>query len=223
MYFDFDDVPRMDRYKLLVGTVLPRPIALVTTVDADGVLNAAPFSFFNAMCSDPPTLVFGVETPDVAPRKDTMANIRTTGDFVINLVSEDIAEAMNICATEFPAEYDEIAEAGLTTVPSHKVKPPRIAESPVAFECAHHATIEMSASSRMVMGRVVNMYLRDDLIDTDKMYVDAPGLQLIGRMHGGGWYATTRDMFEMPRIPFKQWKEGVRHIPGEAPLKSRTK
>lgn len=207
MDFDFEQLPRMDRYKLLVSSVVPRPIALVTTVDTKGVVNAAPFSFFNAVSAEPPLLVLGLEVTDYAPRKDTGDNIRDTGEFVVNLVSESIADAMNICAIDFPADEDEVSESGLTAVLSAKVKPPYIAESPVSFECKRVATMEVGTGNRVVIGEVVFMHIDDDKIDAEKMYVDAPALKLIGRMHGLGWYTTTDGTFDLPRISYEQFKE----------------
>src|SRR5690349_17156677 len=127
MIFDMDQVSARDRYKLLTGVVVPRPIALVTTLDSAGGINAAPFSFFNAMGADPPLVVLGVGNRSREEPKDTAKNIRAGRDFVVNLVSEEIAERMNITAVDFPHGTDELAAAGLTAAPSHRVKPPRVA------------------------------------------------------------------------------------------------
>jgi flavin reductase (DIM6/NTAB) family NADH-FMN oxidoreductase RutF len=205
MDFDFRKLERMDRYKLLVSSIVPRPIALVTTISKDGVVNAAPFSFFNAVSAEPPLVVLGLEVTDYAPRKDTGDNIRDTGEFVVSLVSEAIAPQMNLCAADFPAEQDELAAAGLTALPSTMVKPPYIKESPVSFECKRMTTLEVGTGNRVVIGEVVYMHIDDRFIDSDKMYVDAPAMQLIGRMHGRGWYVKTGDAFDMPRIDYKVW------------------
>src|SRR4051812_15342930 len=137
MHFDLAAIPASDAYKLLVSTVVPRPIALATTVDADGRVNAAPFSFFNAVSSVPPVVVLGVSPGDSAGDgyKDTERNIRDSGEFVVNLVDEAIAERMNVCAVDFPSAIGELDMAGLTPVASVGIRPPRIAESPVSFEC----------------------------------------------------------------------------------------
>jgi len=139
MLFDFDAIPAQERYKILTSTIVPRPIAWVVSQDLEGRLNAAPFSFFNALVGDPPVVGIGVggRRPEDAPGtwKDTGANIRATGQFVVNLVPFAAAAAMNVTAIEFPHDIDELAQAGLSTLPSAKVKPPRIAESPVALEC----------------------------------------------------------------------------------------
>jgi flavin reductase (DIM6/NTAB) family NADH-FMN oxidoreductase RutF len=148
---------------------------------------------------------FGSHDPERP--KDTRRNIRDTGQFVVNLVSEDIAEAMNITAIEFEAEANEISEAGLTTIPSVHVQPPRIAESPVSMECELMQIVELGAESGLVLGRVLAMHVREDcVLDAKKHYIDTPKLKLIGRMHGSGWYARTSDLFTISRIPRDSWK-----------------
>ncbi|MBI1182230.1 MAG: flavin reductase family protein [Alphaproteobacteria bacterium] len=205
MDLDFRTLPRMDRYKLLVSSIVPRPIALVTTLSKEGVVNAAPFSFFNAVSAEPPLVVLGLEVTDYAPRKDTGDNIRDTGEFVVSLVSEEIAPQMNLCAMDFPADEDELAETGLTPMPSTVVKAPWIKESPVSFECKRMATMEVGTGNRVVVGEVVYMHIADQFVDQEKMYVDAPAMKLIGRMHGRGWYVRTADAFDMPRIAYADW------------------
>jgi flavin reductase (DIM6/NTAB) family NADH-FMN oxidoreductase RutF len=205
MQFDFDRLSTRDRYKLLVSTVLPRPIGFTTTVDRDGVVNAAPFSFFNALAEDPPLLVLGLQAAAGAA-KDTARNITETGEFVVNTVSESIAQAMNICAIDFPPEIDELAEAGLTAAPSLKVKPPRVAESPASFECRLWKSIQVGPAGLIVLGEVVAMHIADEFIDTEKLHVDAVRMQLVGRMHGRGTYARTSDLFEMNRVTYDAWK-----------------
>src|SRR5580700_8625200 len=137
MHFDLGKMPTQDGYKLMISTVVPRPIALATTVDAEGLVNAAPFSFFNAVSSDPPVVVLGINGvgPEGSGYKDTERNIRDSGEFVVNLVDEALAERMNICAVDFPTEVGELDVAGLNPIASAEVKPPRIAEAPVSFEC----------------------------------------------------------------------------------------
>jgi flavin reductase (DIM6/NTAB) family NADH-FMN oxidoreductase RutF len=206
MLFDFDAIAPRDRYKLLVSTVVPRPIAWVVTQDPAGVLNAAPYSFFNVLSGDPPLVVIGIGGREPGDAKDTGANIRYNQQFVVNLVGAENAEAMNVTAIELPPEVDEIAQAGLHTAPSVHVAPPRIAESPVALECERFATIEVGADRVLVLGRVLAMHVRDDaVIDSARCYIDTPKLELIGRMHGSGWYARTTDLFEMPRIAVEAW------------------
>src|ERR1700722_1063930 len=155
MNFDMEKTPPRQIYNLLIGLVAPRPIALVTSMNEHGVLNAAPFSAYNYLCTDPPIIGMGVmdrPTGGFVP-KDTARNIRRTGEFVVNVVTEDIAQQMNICATDFPAEIDELEMAGFTTAPSEIVKVPRIAQAHAAMECKEYATIEIGRS-RIVLGRV---------------------------------------------------------------------
>ena len=206
MLFDFAEIAAKDCYKLLVSTITPRPIAWVVSQDLQGVLNAAPFSFFNAFAGDPPVVGIGIGSHP-GRVKDSRVNIQETKQFVVNLVSEENAEAMTITAIDFDHGVDELAQAGLTTVPSVRVKPPRIAESPVALECELMQIVELGSSNGLVLGRVVAMHVRDDvIIDPAKFYIDTPKLRLIGRMHGSGWYARTSDLFEMPRIPLEAWQ-----------------
>ncbi len=206
MQFDFAKLSARDRYKLLVATVVPRPIAWVVTQDPQGVLNAAPYSFFNVFSGDPPVVVIGIGGREPGDAKDTGGNIRRNQQFVVNLVGQANAEAMNVTAIDFPPEVDEIAQAGLHTLPSLHVAPPRIAESPVAMECERLATLEIGSDRALVLGRVLAMHVADEaVLDAARCYIDTPKLELIGRMHGAGWYARTTDLFEMPRIKVDEW------------------
>lgn len=208
MNFDLEHSPASHAYKLLVGLVAPRPIALITSIDESGRLNAAPFSAYNYLCTDPPIIGVGVTNrPDqkFVP-KDTARNIRRTGEFVVNVVTEDIAEKMNICATDFPPEMSEVELAGFTTAPSQKVKPPRLAEAHAALECREYTTMEIGRS-RIILGRVVAIYVEDQFVDPAGPYVKAEDLHAIGRMNGLGNYVRTRDAFlNIPRISFEEWK-----------------
>lgn len=206
MLFDFADTSNQNIYKLLVATIGPRPIAWVTTQDVDGTVNAAPFSFFNAMSGNPPVVAFGIGGRGPGDVKDTGGNIRRTGEFVVNLVSFKLAEQMNITAIEFPKEVDELAEAGLTRAPSHRVKPPRILEAPVSMECERLVIVDVGIDRAVVLGKVLAIHVQDDCVmDKDRCYIDTPKLDLIGRMHGAGWYSRVTDRFEMPRIDVKDW------------------
>jgi flavin reductase (DIM6/NTAB) family NADH-FMN oxidoreductase RutF len=206
VHFDFSALPPRAVYKLLLSVVVPRPIALVTTVDAAGKVNAAPFSFFNAVSSAPPTVVLGIGPGEGDDNgiKDTRRNLVATnggtGGFVVNLVDEPLAEAMNLCAVPFPPGVSELEEAGLTPVPSVSVRPPRIAESPVSLECTHIQTVWLGEHSTLEIGRVEHLHIRDDLVDAERHYVLTERMKLIGRMHGRGWYARTTDLFQMTRI-----------------------
>jgi flavin reductase (DIM6/NTAB) family NADH-FMN oxidoreductase RutF len=210
--FDLDQLPASHAYKLLVGLVAPRPIALITSVDETGVLNAAPFSAYNYLCTNPPIIGVGVTNrPDqqFVP-KDTARNIRRTGEFVVNVVTEDIAEKMNLCATDFPREMSEVELAGFTTAPSQKVKPPRLAEAHAALECREYTTMEIGRS-RIILGLVVAVYVEDRYVDPAGPYIQAEELHAIGRMNGLGNYVRTRDAFmTIPRISYEEWKTGKR-------------
>jgi flavin reductase (DIM6/NTAB) family NADH-FMN oxidoreductase RutF len=207
MLFDCASLSPENTYKLLVSTIVPRPIAWVTTLDAEGRPNAAPYSFFNAMSGSPPVICIGIG-PKREGLKDTGENIRRSGQFVVNLVPESAAKAMNVTAIDFPPGVDELVEAGLTAVPSTHVGPPRIAESPVAMECERIAVVEVGHGRAVVLGRVLAFHIDDAcVLDPVKCYVDTPKLGLIGRMHGAGGYLHTADTFEMPRITLAAWQE----------------
>jgi flavin reductase (DIM6/NTAB) family NADH-FMN oxidoreductase RutF len=206
MLFDFTQLPAQDRYKLLVSTITPRPIAWVVTQNSRGALNAAPFSFFNAFAGDPPVVGIGMASHEPGRPKDSRVNIQETGQFVVNLVGEENAPAMNITAIPFNHGVDELREAGLTLLPSTQVAPPRIAESPVAMECELMQIVELGASTGLVLGRVLAMHVRDEaVLDAARRHIDTPKLKLIGRMHGADWYARTSDLFQMPRIALEKW------------------
>jgi flavin reductase (DIM6/NTAB) family NADH-FMN oxidoreductase RutF len=212
MRFDLENPRKGEAYKLLTGLVAPRPIALITSMDEEGRLNAAPFSAYNYLCTDPPIIGVGVTNrPDqMFVPKDTARNIRRTGEFVVNIVTEDIAQKMNLCATDFPAEMNEAELAGFTMTPSQSVKVPRLAEARAALECREHATIEIGRS-RIILGRVVSVYVEDCFVDPAGPYIKAEELHAIGRMNGLGNYVRTRDAFlTIPRISYEQWKEGHR-------------
>jgi flavin reductase (DIM6/NTAB) family NADH-FMN oxidoreductase RutF len=201
MDFLFADLNHHDRYKLLIGTVQPRPIAWVSTLSTDGVPNLAPFSFFTVVCSEPPTIVFcpSVRT-STANGKDTLHNVRDTGEFVINIVSEAVAEQMNITSTDLPPDVDEFALAGVTPLVSQLVKPPRVAESPVSMECKLTQIVTISdnvGGGSLVIGEVLMMHVADEVYIPD-FKVDTFKMQPIGRLSGAG-YSRTRDIFEMPR------------------------
>jgi flavin reductase (DIM6/NTAB) family NADH-FMN oxidoreductase RutF len=207
--FDLEKTSHSEVYKLLIGLIAPRPIALITTLDEKGKLNAAPFSAFNYFCTDPPIVGVGVTNrPDqnFVP-KDTARNIRRTGDFVVNVVIEDIAEKMNICAIDFPQGTNELEIAGFTTAGSLAVKTPRIEQAHAALECREHTTLEIG-KSRIILGRVVAIYVEDRYIDPAGPYILAEELHAVGRMNGLGNYVRTRDAFlKIPRVSYAEWKK----------------
>ena len=200
MSFNPDEHPPRDIYKLMIGTIVPRPIAFVSTLDESGVRNLAPFSFFNAVCSVPPTVLFcpGVR-PATRDLKDTLKNVAATREFVVNLVSEQIAERMNQCSAEFPPEIDEFAESGLTPIASEVVRPPRVAESPAQMECKLRQIVTISdkpGGASIVIGEILRFHIRQDMLDNFR--VDPEILRAIGRM-GGATYCRTRDRFDLER------------------------
>ncbi|MBO1113269.1 flavin reductase family protein [Bordetella petrii] len=198
MNFDFSELASADAFKLLSSVVVPRPIAWVVSLSPQGRLNAAPFSFFNVVSSDPPIVALGIG-PRGGQLKDTSRNILATGEFVVNVASAGLAEQMNRTSLDYVADIDELAQVGLDTEPSLRVAPPRIARSPAALECRVWQVLEAAPQRVIVLARVVAMYLRDEaILSREKFYVDTPALQLLGRMHGAGWYAHTSDLFQMP-------------------------
>ena len=198
MEIDLTGPLRDEAYSILAGLVTPRPIALTTTLDEHGRLNAAPFSFFNVLGDDPP--IVGLCPGDRAPGvpKDTARNIRVTQEFVINLVDEPIAAAMNLCATALPPGEDETHLAGLATLPSTSVKPPRLADAPASLECRNLGIFEIGRN-RLVIGEVLRVHVRDGILDPATWLVNPARYQPIGRMQSPHWYCRTADQFEMRR------------------------
>ena len=185
-------------YPILASLVVPRPIALVTTMREDGKVNAAPFSFFNVLGAHPPIVAFAPGDREDGTPKDTALNVRAMHEFVVNLVDEAIAEKMNLCAASLPYGKSELAHAGLTAAPSSVVRPPRIAEAPVSLECVEWGTLQIG-DNRVVIGLVKRIQLRDEFFDADKKRINSEKLALIGRMASPHWYCRTRDRFEMIR------------------------
>ena len=202
MFFDFSQLAAHDAYKLLAGSVVPRPIALISSVGEQGVINVAPYSFFNAIGSDPALVVVGIGDGGA---KDTGRNIAARSEFVVNLVSRAMAEAMNICAINFPAHQSEAEAAALKIRPCSRIAVPRLAESPVSLECREHTTL-MVGNNCIVFGEVLGLWIRDEFADAQKFHVDSAALDLIGRMGGDGGYTETRQTFDMPRLSYEQWR-----------------
>jgi flavin reductase (DIM6/NTAB) family NADH-FMN oxidoreductase RutF len=194
--FDFRELSAREKYKLMIGTVVPRPIALVTTVDLQGRVNAAPFSFFNCLSADPPILALGVENHPDMRFKDTGLNIRLTEVFTVNIVSHAIAQAMHVCGVSFPPERDELKAAGLTAMPGKTVASPWIKEAPAAFECRRHITLELGKSRQIIMGEILFAHYHSDVLDADRLHIDPAKLDAIARL-GGNTCSTIRDRFEM--------------------------
>lgn len=186
MDFDFDALDDKDRYRLLCSFVAPRPIALVTTVDEHGCNNAAPMSFFNVFSHDPPLLILGMQTRPDGTSKDTVANIRRSGEFVVHMVDMSIAKEMIVTGIDVPSDVDEISFAGLTSTPSLKVAPLRIEKAPCAMECRMSQIIDYGRRS-IVIGQVVQMHVRDECLDERGHYVRPEAYQPIARLHADNY------------------------------------
>jgi len=189
--------PQRDVYKILIGSVVPRPIGFVSSISPTGQRNLAPFSFFNAVCGEPPMVFFS--TSNREPRKDTYVNVKATREFVVNIVSEEIAEKMNLTSGDYPYGADEFEIAGLTPVPSDLIRPPRVRESHVNMECKVVHIVDLSerpGGTTMFVGEVIRFHVDDALVDNFR--VDPAKLKAVGRM-GGNEYSRTRDRFEMIR------------------------
>lgn len=205
MTIDPATIDPRDVYKLMVGAIVPRPIAFVSTVSPEGVLNLAPFSFFTGISANPPAICFSpmVRGSD-GGRKDTLCNIEATREFVVNIVSEDFAAAMNACSAEFPPEVDEFAASGLTPLASEVVRPPRVAESGVHMECRLMEIVHVSArplGGSLVIGEVLRLHVADGLLRDFR--IDPDRLRAIGRM-GGPTYTRTTDRFDMERPVYRR-------------------
>lgn len=206
MEFDFTSLAAPDRYKLMSSAITPRPIAWLTTLSPEGVRNAAPYSFFNMMGSEPPLVAIGMMRRPDGTYKDSARNVVETGEFVVNLVSEADASSMNFTCIDAPPDFDELAAAGIATQPSSQVAPPRIASAPVAMECRLLQSFE-AGETTVVLGEVLRFHIRDDLIDAQRLRVDTLAMQLVARMHGAGWYTRCTDLFQQTRPTFAEWSK----------------
>lgn len=193
MDIDFDTLTEHQRYKLMASLIVPRPIALVTTLSPGGVVNAAPFSMFNMLGEEPPIVMLSINRLQGGRQKDTAANISRDREFVVHLADEAIARQMHRCGESLPADQSELDHVGLHPVPSRTVAPPRIAEAPVAFECTLWETLE-TESRQIFIGRVRWLHARDGLVDTQTWRVRLQDYHPVGRF-GASFYVTTRDRF----------------------------
>lgn len=204
MIIDPATAPPFDIYKLLVGAIVPRPIAFVSSRSPEGILNLAPFSFFTAISANPPVICFSpMIRPADASRKDTLRNVELTGEFVVNIVSEEFVEKMNIASAEFPPEVDEFAASGLTPIPSDLVAPPLVKESHIQMECRLIQIVHVSPKplgGSLVIGEVVRFHI--DPIIWEHGKIDPEKLHAVGRM-AGATYARTTDRFDLerPKLP----------------------
>ncbi len=196
--FDLDGKDRPSAYKILASLVTPRPIAWVTTLNEDGGVNAAPFSFFNVFGSNPPMIAFAPGNKEPGVPKDTARNIRRDREFVIHLVDDSVSKAMVQSSASLPAGESEIDSSQLDLISSEHISVPRIAQAPAALECTEHSTIEVG-SNRLVIGIVHRVHARQGLIDPNSADLDPHAYAPIGRMASPDWYCNTKDLFEMPR------------------------
>ena len=190
MEWDFTTLATPGRYKLLVALVTPRPIAFVSTRGLDGVDNAAPFSFFNVIGEDPPVVIVSIERRIDGRPKDSARNILDSGEFVVNMVDEQLLEQMHLCSVEFPSETSEFAQAGLTAVPARKVGAPRVAEAPVSMECRLHTRVPFEKRD-LLIGEIVWLHVRDGLVDPQTLRVTSDYAP-VGRLYAN-MYTRTRD------------------------------
>lgn len=203
-YVPLQGLDRMQKYWLITGSVGPRPVALVTTLDADGLCNAAPFSAFNYMGEDPPLFViavdrYGEESHRPGEPKDTLRNILERREFVVNMVDEPILEQAVHCATDYPAHISEPQANGLALAPCTQVRVPRIARAPIAWEARLHKVLDLSDQRSIVFGEILAMHLRDDLLDLERLRVDVERFAPVGRL-GGPNYARSTDRLRI-RVP----------------------
>ena len=206
MYFDLERLDGTLSYKLMTATIVPRPIAWLVTANAAGKTNAAPFSFFNAFSGSPAVICVGIGQRRDAD-KDSLANIRARGEFVVNLVSEELVEAMSLTSVDFPPDYDELQVAGLATEPSVKIGVPRIARSPVSLECTLQQVLDVGGSNRIVVAGVAAMHILDEaVINPERCHIDTARLKLVGRMQSPGGYVRTTDTFKLKQTDFAAWR-----------------
>jgi len=199
MQIDFSTLTAHQRYKLMASLIVPRPIALVTTQNEDGVVNAAPFSMFNMLGEDPPILMISISKLQDHQLKDTANNILSNGQFVVHIADESMAQQMHRCGDSLPANESELDVVGLTTAPSQAVRPPFIVQAPVAFECELHETME-NASRHIFIGKVLWLHAREDLIDTELYRVRLQNYFPVARF-GASYYIRTRDRFSLDPQP----------------------
>lgn len=199
MQFSAADISPAQAYSLLTSTVVPRPIAFITTISEQGIVNAAPFSFFNAMGSEPPVVAIGFEPKTDGNSKDTPNNILSNGEFCVNLVDEALASQMNICAGNLPAEVSELDAAGLESINSLSIRPPRISAAPVSLECKSLQHVPLSGGGCIIIGEVLQFHLRDELVSSlEPLRVDLDKLATIARL-SGPHYARITDKFSIQR------------------------
>lgn len=204
MQIDPSQQSKANNYKLITNLVIPRPIAWVSTLNEAGVVNLAPFSFFNAVGADPLYVVIGIGVNEAGQPKDTARNINASGEFVINLVTEDLFEAMNVSAADFPADESELVAANLRTAPSVKIRTPRVAQAQVSLECKLFSAQPLG-SNTLFIGEVVMLHVADHLVGP-RMHIN--NFTPIGRLGSPSVYCRTADRFDIPRLSYAQWRAG---------------
>jgi flavin reductase (DIM6/NTAB) family NADH-FMN oxidoreductase RutF len=206
VHFNFAALTERQRYKLLIGTVVPRPIAFVTTLGRDGRANAGPFSFFNVLTHDPAIVAIGVENYPDMRFKDTSRNIRETEEFTVHICDDAMVEQMEICAIKFGPDIDELALSGLETTPGTMVRSPRILSAPAALECRRKMTLELGPAREIILGEVVGLFVREDAVNLENYHIDQLKMDAVGRM-GGHSYTRTRDQFEIRTLSVDEWEK----------------
>lgn len=201
MILDPNEIPFQETHKLMIGSIVPRPIAFVSTQSKDGKNNVAPFSYFNGVCSKPPTIMFAPARRGWdGEEKDTLINIQDTEEFVVNIVSESFAEKMVMCATDFDSDVDEFEISGLNTADSQKIKPPRVEEAKISFECKLNQIVEIgdgsAGSGFVVIGTIVLFHIDDDIYDNGRILLNQ--LEPLGRL-AGNWYTRLTDTLKIVR------------------------
>ena len=204
MEIDFQKIDPKARYKILTSTIIPRPIALVTTRGADGVDNAAPFSFFNVFGEDPPIVILGLQSKNCGDQKDTTSNIRESNEFVVQLVDEKLAQAMNNCAVDFPKNISEFDITKLSRAKCKRVDVCRILEAPIAFECRRTLILQLNETRDLAIGEILYMHARDGIIDPQSLNLNLSKYDIIGRLFGD-LYAPIRESFSLPRLDHSEW------------------
>jgi flavin reductase (DIM6/NTAB) family NADH-FMN oxidoreductase RutF len=202
--FDFEKLTPLQRYKILCGAVVPRPIALVTSLDSHGRVNAAPFSFFNVFSEEPAQIVLGLQHRPAGEPKDTTRNLARAAEFAVNMVDEPLAGAMNSCAIDFPSGVSEIDELGIATRPGVRIAVPSIAAAPFALECRKTVSLAFSSSREILVGEVLAVHARDGLIDPESLYTDPDRYRPIGRLAGTA-YCRQGEVFSLNRLSYEEW------------------
>lgn len=197
MEFELAQLPTLERYKLLIGLVIPRPIGWVSTWSANGVANCAPFSFFNVISEEPPLCILSFNRRSDGAMKHTLANIRRTNEYVVNLVDESTANAMHVSSYEIPETESEFAKTGLTPVPAKIVKHPRIGEAPASLECRVERRIEFGPERELVIGEILLVHAREGIVDPKTKRISEEHYRPIGRLFASR-YCTTRERFNLP-------------------------